>query len=194
MSSTEIYIRWQTIVRKLKNFPRLKTFFYFFELETGCRIIALFETLVSVMQICSIYHLASQSRPSVILPDPFWITKIERDGIINRMFLYHTNHHFLMALCLVTVLNSMLLIIGCKWGQQVCLFLWIYITVFTTLMTTINNTIRNLTFMQCLLIFPTFTLEAYFGVVVASLICKFHEKPKECNGDIEVLSSESEEL
>jgi len=115
MSSTEIYIRWQTIVRKLKNFPRLKTFFYFFELETGCRIIALFETLVSVMQICSIYHLASQSRPSVILPDPFWITKIERDGIINRMFLYHTNHHFLMALCLVTVLNSMLLIIGCKW-------------------------------------------------------------------------------
>jgi len=42
-------------------------------------------------------------------------------------------------------------------GQQVCLFLWIYITVFTTLMTTINNTIRNLTFMQCLLIFPTFS-------------------------------------
>jgi len=114
MSSTEISLRWQTIVRKLKNFPRLKTFFYFFELETGCGIIALFETLVSVMQICSIYHLASQSRPSVILPDPFWITKIERDGIINRMFLYHTNHHFLMALCLVTVLNSMLLIIGCN--------------------------------------------------------------------------------
>jgi len=37
-------------------------------------------------------------------------------------------------------------------------------------------------------------LEAYFGVVVASLICKFHEKPKECKADIEVLSSESEEL
>ncbi|XP_016953136.1 uncharacterized protein LOC108026629 isoform X2 [Drosophila biarmipes] len=203
MSSTKISLgrlksyggfSWQAIGRKLKSFPRLETFLYFFDLETGCRIIALFEALVSVLQICHIYHLANQPRPSVILPDPFWITKIERDRIINRMFLYHTNQHFLMSLCLVTVLNSVLLIIGSKWGHQVCFFLWMYITLFTTVMTTCNNTIRNLTFMQCFWIFPTFTLEVYFAWVVASLMCKFHEKPNGRESDIEVLSSESEEL
>ncbi|KAH8347788.1 hypothetical protein KR084_001030 [Drosophila pseudotakahashii] len=199
MSSTEISLRcsriwgWPAIRRKLKAITRLKSFFYFFALETGCRMIALFEALYSVMQICSLYHLAQQSKPSVLLPDPFWITKIEQDGLINRMFLYHTNHHFCMALCLVTVLNSLLLFIGSKWGHQVCLFLWIYISVFTTLMSNINNTIRNLTLMQCLFIFPSLTLEAYFVVIVVSLICKFNEKAKDFKSEIEVLSSDSEE-
>ncbi|XP_016992781.2 uncharacterized protein [Drosophila takahashii] len=185
---------WPTIKRKLKSITRLNSFLYFFALETGCRMIALFEALYSVMQICSLYHLVQQSKPSVLLPDPFWITKIELNGEVNRLFLYHTNHRFCMALCLVTVLNSMLLYIGTKWGHKVCLFLWIYISVFTTLMSNTNNTLRNFTLMQCLFLFPSLTLETYFAVIVASLICKYNEKPKECKSGFEVLSSDSEDL
>lgn len=106
---------WNNIRLNCKALPRLKSFFYFFDLEKGCRIIAGFEALVSVIQIFSIYRLSNQSVPSYMIPDPFWITKIDREGIINRMLLYHTSNRFCMGLGLVTVLNSLLLLIGSKW-------------------------------------------------------------------------------
>lgn len=106
---------WNNIRLNCKALPRLKSFFYFFDLEKGCRIIAGFEALVSVIQIFSIYRLSNQSVPSYMIPDPFWITKIDREGIIKRMLLYHTSNRFCMGLGLVTVLNSLLLLIGSKW-------------------------------------------------------------------------------
>ncbi|XP_002033974.2 uncharacterized protein LOC6609284 isoform X1 [Drosophila sechellia] len=185
---------WNNKWRSCKAIPRLKSFFYFFDLEKGCRIIAGFEALVSVIQICSIYRVSNQSVPSYMLPDPFWITKIDREGIIKRRLLYHTSHRFCMGLGLVTVLNSLLLLIGSKWGHQACLFLWIYITVFTTLISNINNTLRNSNFAQNFLIVPSLTLEGYFTLVVASLICKFNEKRDESNSYTEMHSSDGKEL
>ncbi|EDW47987.1 GM20139 [Drosophila sechellia] len=99
-----------------------------------------------------------------------------------------------MGLGLVTVLNSLLLLIGSKWGHQACLFLWIYITVFTTLISNINNTLRNSNFAQNFLIVPSLTLEGYFTLVVASLICKFNEKRDESNSYTEMHSSDGKEL
>ncbi|XP_016972334.1 uncharacterized protein LOC108039758 [Drosophila rhopaloa] len=185
---------WQTIRRTFQNIPRLKRCFYFFNLKKGCSLIATFEAIMSVTQICSFYHLVNQSIPSAMFPDPFWVTRIDRDGIIKRLFLYHTNHHFRMGLALVTVLNSMILFIGSKWRIYVCLYLWIYISLFTTLMTNIDYTLRNICVKQFLLTLPSITIETYFAMVVGSLISKIQEKYCDCNSDIEVLSSESEEL
>ncbi|EDW92083.2 uncharacterized protein LOC6531573 [Drosophila yakuba] len=184
--------RWKNIKCRCKAIPRLKSFLYFYDLEKGCRIIAGFEALVSVIQILAIYYLANKSSPSRMLPDPFWITKIDRHGIIKRRFLYHTNQNFCMGLGLVTLLNSLLLLIGSKWGHQVCLFLWIYITLFTTLISNINNTLRNLNFTQAFITFPSLALEGYFALVVASLICKLHEKRDDCSSYTEMHSSDSE--
>ncbi|XP_039482515.1 uncharacterized protein LOC120445922 isoform X2 [Drosophila santomea] len=172
--------RWKNIRRRCKAIPILKSFFYFYDLEKGCRIIAGFEALVSVIQILALYYLANKSGPSRLLPDPFWITKIDREGIIKRRLLYHTNQNFCMGLGLVTLLSSLLLLIGSKWGHQVCLFLWIYITLFTTLISNINDTLRNFNLTQAFITFPSLALEAYFVLVVASLICKLHEKRDDC--------------
>ncbi|XP_017124490.1 uncharacterized protein LOC108144309 [Drosophila elegans] len=185
--------RLQTI-RRILNTIRLNSCLYFFSLEKGCRIIATFEALVSVVQICSFYHLGNQSSASAIFPDPYWVTKIDRDGIIKRLFLYRTNPNFQMGLALVTVLNSMLLFIGSKWGHQVCLFLWIYISLFTTLMTNVNDTMRNINVTQVLSILPSLATTTYFLIVVASLICKFQTQSDDFNSGITVLSSEDEEL
>ncbi|XP_026836646.1 uncharacterized protein LOC6547079 [Drosophila erecta] len=186
--------RRKTIEGRFKAIPRFKSFFYFFDLEKGCRIIAGFEALVSLIQILGIYYLANQSGPSQMLPDPFWITKIDREGIIKRKLLYHTSQYFCMGLGLVTLLNSLLLLIGSKWGHQVCLFLWIYITLFTTLISNINNTLRNFHFTQAFITFPSLTLEGYFALVVASLICKLHEKRDDCSSCTEMNSSDSKKL
>ncbi|XP_043645191.1 uncharacterized protein LOC122614636 isoform X1 [Drosophila teissieri] len=185
--------RWKTIERRCKAIPRLKSFFYIYDLEKGCRIIAGFEALVSVIQILAIYYLANQSGPSRMLPDPFWITKIDREGIIKRKLLYHTNQHFCMGLGLVTLLNSLLLFIGSKWGHQVCLFLWIYITLFTTLISNVNNTLRNFNFTQAFITFPSLALEGYFALVVVSLICKLHEKRDDCISYSEMHNKKSTE-
>ncbi|KAI8039755.1 hypothetical protein M5D96_007177 [Drosophila gunungcola] len=116
-SQTGAKSRLQAIRRNL-NTIRLNSCLYFFNLEKGCRIIATFEAFVSVVQICSFCHLVNQPTPSAIFPDPYWVTRIDRDGIIKRFFLYRTNANFRMGLALVTVLNSVLLFIGSKWRYQ----------------------------------------------------------------------------
>ncbi|XP_043645192.1 uncharacterized protein LOC122614636 isoform X2 [Drosophila teissieri] len=138
--------RWKTIERRCKAIPRLKSFFYIYDLEKGCRIIAGFEAL-----------------------------------------------HFCMGLGLVTLLNSLLLFIGSKWGHQVCLFLWIYITLFTTLISNVNNTLRNFNFTQAFITFPSLALEGYFALVVVSLICKLHEKRDDCISYSEMHNKKSTE-
>ncbi|XP_017061865.1 uncharacterized protein LOC108101857 [Drosophila ficusphila] len=186
--------RIRSLKRKLKSFPRLHTAFYFFGLEKGCRIIAIIEALMSLVQILIIHHQLRESGPSSMLPDPHWVTRMDQQGIIRRIFLYRTTHYFTMGLDLVTVLNSILLIIGSKWGYQVCLFLWIYNSVFTTIVTNLNNTMRNFTITQVFLAVPSITLETYYMLIVASLISKLNEKAHDRNLESEGLSSESDEL
>ncbi|XP_016972401.1 uncharacterized protein LOC108039824 [Drosophila rhopaloa] len=188
--------RWQNIMRKSKFIPRLNSCFYFFNLEKGCKFIAIFEALASVVQICSIYYLVNQASQSATFSDPLWVTKLDRDGIIRRFFLHRTNHNFRMGLGWVTVLNSMLLFIGSKWGHQVFLFLWIYISVFTALMTNVSYILRYIGLTQFLISLSSITLETYFIMVVVSLICKFQEKStdRSAPSDVEVLLSDSEEL
>lgn len=106
--------RWQIVKKTWQSSKGLDSAFYFFDLQQGCKLIALFEALVSLVRICWIYYLVYRSDTESLFPEPQWVY-YWLNGRKNNMCYHHTNYHFHVGLNLVTILNSMLLYVGVKW-------------------------------------------------------------------------------
>jgi len=97
----------------------LNSCFYFFGLKTGCKLIAVFEALVNMLQMCSFFmaEMAVKTRTTES-PDSLMVTR-EPDGDMfgtnTMMPIFEANMYFSRALSSVTVFRSLLLFIGAEW-------------------------------------------------------------------------------
>ncbi|XP_017124489.1 uncharacterized protein LOC108144308 [Drosophila elegans] len=193
---------WTQLNRNINEMRGLNSCFYFFDLKTGCKLIAVFEALVNVLQMCSIYKaememevgLGSTTTESL---DSLMVTR-EPDGDMlgpnTTMPIFETNPYFSKALHSLTVLRSLLLIVGAEWSHISCLVLWICITVITVMISTLIDITQETTDLQKVFVCTlSIFLEIYFCAVVSSLILKLQEKLRRCVQETEVLFTQSEE-
>ncbi|KAI8040102.1 hypothetical protein M5D96_007532 [Drosophila gunungcola] len=114
---------WTQLNRNINEMRGLNSCFYFFGLKTGCKLIAVFEALVNVLQMCSIYKaememevgLGTTTTESL---DSLMVTR-EPDGDMlgpnTTMPIFETNLYFSKTLHSLTVLRSLLLFVGAEW-------------------------------------------------------------------------------
>ncbi|XP_052838978.1 LOW QUALITY PROTEIN: uncharacterized protein LOC128254159 [Drosophila gunungcola] len=193
---------WTQLNRNINEMRGLNSCFYFFGLKTGCKLIAVFEALVNVLQMCSIYKaememevgLGTTTTESL---DSLMVTR-EPDGDMlgpnTTMPIFETNLYFSKTLHSLTVLRSLLLFVGAEWGHISCLVLWICITVITVMISTLIEIMQETTDLQKLFICTlSIFLEIYFCAVVSSLILKLQKKLRPCVQETVVLFTQSEE-
>ncbi|XP_020798990.1 uncharacterized protein LOC110176856 [Drosophila serrata] len=176
---------WRKTKQIWQESTRLDGAFYFLDLEQGCLLIALFGALVSFVKICWIYYLVYRSDTRSLFPDPIWVFLMFKDK--KQYFVYHHTHYqFHVGRNLVSILNSTLLFWGVKWAYVVFLYYWIHIAIFTWAMEFYNMLFDNFKLSQMFLfMLPTFGLQAYFIVIVISLIWKLGEKPNSKTKEIQ---------
>ncbi|XP_043948039.1 uncharacterized protein LOC108026630 isoform X2 [Drosophila biarmipes] len=110
---------WTPLNRSIRELKGLNGCFYFFGLRTGCKLIAVFEAVVSVLQVCSFFMAETEVRTTTTeSPDSLMVTR-EPDGDMfgtnTVMPIFEANIYFSRALSSVTVLRSLLLFIGAEW-------------------------------------------------------------------------------
>ncbi|XP_016972400.1 uncharacterized protein LOC108039823 [Drosophila rhopaloa] len=192
---------WTQLNRNLHEMKGLTSCFYFFGLKTGCKLIAVFEALVNILQMCSIYKLEMKMQMAVWMTttesiDSLMVTR-EPDGDMlgpnTKMPIFETNLYFSKALHTLTMLRSLLLIVGAEWGHISCLVLWICIAVITMMISTFIDIMQETSLQQIFIRTFSFFLEIYFCAVVASLVLKLQEKLRRNVQETEVLYTQSEE-
>lgn len=112
---------WTRLNENINGIKPLNSCFYFFSLKTGCNLIAGFEALVNVLQMCSIYLSEMEVKTTITTtesPDSMLVTR-EPDGDMlgpnMRTPMFETNLFFQKALISLTIFRSVLLIVGAEW-------------------------------------------------------------------------------
>ncbi|XP_032572341.1 uncharacterized protein LOC116800602 isoform X1 [Drosophila sechellia] len=191
---------WTRLNENINGIKPLNSCFYFFSLKTGCTLIAGFEALVNVLQVCSIYLSEMEVKTKITTtesPDSMLVTR-EPDGDMLgpniRTPMFEPNLYFQKALISLTIFRSLLLIVGAEWSHISCLVLWICITVITLLINTCNNIMQDDELLTILFSTISFFLEIYFCAVVASLVSKLQQKFRRNVQESEVLFTRIEEV
>nr|XP_016940666.1 uncharacterized protein LOC108017947 [Drosophila suzukii] len=188
---------WTPLNRNISEMKGLNSCFYFFGLKTGCKLIAVFEALVNMLQMCSFFmaEMAVKTRTTES-PDSLMVTR-EPDGDMfgtnTMMPIFEANMYFSRALSSVTVFRSLLLFIGAEWSHISCLVLWLCITVITTMIGTIVDIMQDCDLLNMFFRTISIFLEIYFCAVVASLVFKLQDKLRRNVQETEVLFTQSEE-
>ncbi|XP_017061864.1 uncharacterized protein LOC108101855 [Drosophila ficusphila] len=190
---------WTRLNRNINEMKRLSSCCYFFSLKTGCKLIALFEALVNLIQMYCIFAKEMDMNVGTTTTqssDSLFVTR-EPDGEMlgsnTAMPIFEFNTYFAKALNSLTIFRSILLIIGAECGHTSCLILWLCITAITLMLSSLihilqDNDLQNLP-IRTISIF----LEIYFCAVVLSLVLKLQEKLRLNVQETEVLYTHSGE-
>ncbi|EDV36594.2 uncharacterized protein Dana_GF11869 [Drosophila ananassae] len=119
----------------------LNSFCYFFDLKTGCKLIAVFDALIALLQLYRInvaetVEMATSPEP----PSSGYAFLVTREPEVD-MFgspvetnrpqpVHNMTSYWLRVLCSVTVLKSILLFAGTQWDHISLLVAWILLTAF----------------------------------------------------------------
>ncbi|KAH8347787.1 hypothetical protein KR084_001029 [Drosophila pseudotakahashii] len=190
---------WTRLNRNINEIKGLNSCFYFFSLKTGCKLIAVFEALVNILQMCSIYMAEVEVKTTTTeSPDSLMVTR-EPDGDMlgsnTMMPIFEANIYFDKALSSLTVLRSLLLFIGAEWNHISCLVLWLCITVITLMIGTFIDILHDCDLLKIITRTISIFLKIYFCAVVASLVLKLQNRLRRNTQEteVEVLFTQGEE-
>ncbi|KQS62545.1 uncharacterized protein LOC6547077 [Drosophila erecta] len=191
-------IGWTRLNENINEIKGLTSCFYFFSLKTGCKMIAVFEAVVSVLQMFTLHMTELEIKTTTTeSPDSLLVTR-EPDGDMlgpnTMMPMFESNLYFQRALCSLTVFRSLLLIIGAECSHLSCLVLWICIAVITLLISTCIDIMQYGDLPTLFISTISIFLEIYFCAVVASLVLKLQKKLRRNVEESEVLYTRNEEV
>ncbi|XP_070140284.1 uncharacterized protein [Drosophila kikkawai] len=147
-----------SIKRRDQGADWLQSCFYIFSLKTGCRMIALIEALISGMQI-----------------------------YLSREESHFIDHPYLgNALETLTLLNSLILLMGTELAHIPCLILWLFITMLSKTIDLIIHLMEGID-LTSMFFLCTF-------LMVASLILKLQDKLRASLTEMEVLYKQDQEV
>ncbi|XP_001959772.3 uncharacterized protein LOC6494731 [Drosophila ananassae] len=182
----------------------LNSFCYFFDLKTGCKLIAVFDALIALLQLYRInvaetVEMATSPEP----PSSGYAFLVTREPEVD-MFgspvetnrpqpVHNMTSYWLRVLCSVTVLKSILLFAGTQWDHISLLVAWILLTAFMGSFSFFFNLFGDTDFIVILTQCLSTTLEIYFVLVVYSLTRKIWEKSNGSASETEVLYTQAAE-
>ncbi|XP_043645190.1 uncharacterized protein LOC122614635 [Drosophila teissieri] len=189
---------WNRLHENINEINALNSCFYFFSLKTGCKLIAVFEALINVLQMYCIYITEMEIKTTTTeSPESLLVTR-EPDGDMlgpnTMMPMFESNLYFQRALGSLTIFRSLLLIIGAEWSHLSCLVLWICITFITLLISTCIDIVQNGNLPTLFISTISIFLEIYFCAVVVSLVLKLQQKLRRNVQESEVLFTRNEEV
>ncbi|XP_016992780.2 uncharacterized protein [Drosophila takahashii] len=190
---------WTRLNRNINEMRGLTSCFYFFSLKAGCKLIAVFEALVNVLQMCSIYMAQVEVKTTTTDSPDFLMVTREPDGDMlgsnTVMPIFEANLYFDKALSSLMVLKSLLLFIGAEWGNISCLVLWLCITVITMMIGTFIDIMNDCDLLKIFTRTISIFFKIYFCAVVASLVLKMQNRLRRNNQEteVEVLFTQGEE-
>ncbi|XP_070134658.1 uncharacterized protein [Drosophila bipectinata] len=175
---------------------------YFFDLKTGCKLIALFDVLIAFLQIYRITVFETvemtTSSESPSLGDGLQATRepeVDMFGapLTTKLQVDKMDSYWLRVLCCVTLLKSILLLAGAQWDHILCLVAWMLITAFSGSLNFFYHLFGEIDFFVVLTQSLTAGIQMYCGLVVYSLTKKIWNKRNDFASEVEVLYSHGSE-
>ncbi|XP_020798991.1 uncharacterized protein LOC110176857 [Drosophila serrata] len=154
-------------------------------LKAGCRIIALFEALISGIQI----YLARQEIGEV----SYTSSKLQKSKE-SYLPLFVDNPYFSNALDSLVLLNSLILVMGAELSNIPCLILWICITILSKSIDVTIHLMQGNDLTSAFFLCTSLIIKLYFCAVVASLILQIKNKFRSGFMETEVLYTQAEDV